>query len=181
MLIILSLGSTIHYGNKYINKRDFKDLRNASIDKTINSEVLSNKLNGLKWISCLEPNNPKKEVKRLLEVMEIIKSDNSNKSIITDYQFISVALSIYDFSQSHVWFINHVANQKNDSKFYKIYKDFFIKNLKKNKIKKAYIVKPLWGGNEVFENGLSLECFKKEKVTEILDVYTLKACNELKE
>ena len=180
MLIILSLGSTLHYGNKYINKRDFMDLRNASMSKTINSEKLSDKLSGLKWISCLMPNNPKKEIEQLLEVMKIIKNDNANKSIITDYQFISVALSIYDFSQSHVWFINHVVNQKNDSKYYKIYKDFFIKNIKRNKIKKAYLVKPLWGGNEVFENGLNSDCYKKEKITEILDVYTLKECKELK-
>ena len=180
MLIILSLGSTIHYANKYINKRDFMDLRNASMSKTINSEILSDKLSGLKWISCLMPNNPKKEIEQLLEVMKIIKNDNANKSIITDYQFMSVALSLYDFSQSHVWFINHVANQKNDSKYYKIYKDFFIKNIKRNKIKKAYLVKPLWGGNEVFENGLNSDCYKKEKITEILDVYTLKECKELK-
>ena len=120
MLIILSLGSTIHYANKYINKRDFMDLRNVSMDKTIDSKKLSSKLSGLKWVSCLQPNNPEKEIAQLLEVMEIIKNDNTSKSIITDYQFISVALSVYDFSQSHVWFINHVANQKRDSKFYKI-------------------------------------------------------------
>ena len=122
MLIILSLGSTIHYANKYINKRDFMDLRNASMSQTINSQILSNKLTGLKWISCLQPKNPKKEVEQLLEVMKIIKNDNANKSIITDYQFISVALSIYDFSQSHVWFINHVANQKNESKYFSVQK-----------------------------------------------------------
>ena len=76
--------------------------------------------------------------------------------------------------------IHQRKNQKNDSKYYKIYKDFFIKNIKRNKIKKAYLVKPLWGGNEVFENGLNSDCYKKEKITEILDVYTLKECKELK-
>ena len=181
MLIILALGSTTHYGHKYVHKRDFMDLRNASMDKAINSQVLTNKLVGLKWISCLQPNNPKKEITQLLEVIKIIKNDSANKSIITDYQFISVALSIYDFSQSQVWFINHVANQKSESKYYKTYKEFFIKNLKVNKIKKAYLVKPLWGGNEVFENGLNSDCFEKKKITEILDVYFLKECNELKD
>ena len=179
MLIILSLGSTIHYANKYINKRDFMDLRNVSMDKTIDSKKLSSKLSGLKWVSCLQPNNPEKEIAQLLEVMEIIKNDNTSKSIITDYQFISVALSVYDFSQSHVWFINHVANQKNESKYYDTYKKFFIENLKKNKIIKAYVIKPMWGGNEVFEKGLSADCYEKKKITEILDVYLLKECNEL--
>ena len=53
------------------------------------------------------------------------------------------------------------------------------KNLKKNKIIKAYVIKPMWGGNEVFEKGLSADCYEKKKITEILDVYLLKECNEL--
>ena len=65
MLIILALGSTIHYANKYINKRDFMDLRNVSMDKTIDSKKLSSKLSGLKWVSCLQPNNPEKEIAQL--------------------------------------------------------------------------------------------------------------------
>ena len=58
-------------------------------------------------------------------------------------------------------------------------RNFFIKNLKKNKIIKAYVIKPLWGGNEVFEKGLSPDCYEKKKITEILDVYLLKECKEL--
>ena len=78
--------------NKYINKRDFMDLRNVSMDKTIDSKKLSSKLSGLKWVSCLQPNNPEKEIAQLLEVMEIIKNDNTSKSIITDYQFFDTLL-----------------------------------------------------------------------------------------
>ena len=148
--------------------------------KAVDAQILDDKLRGLKWISCLKPNNPKKEISLLLEVIDIIKNDKRNKSIITDYQFISVILSLYDFSPSHVWFINHVVHQDKESKYFKKYKQLFVNQLKENKIEIAYLIKPLWQTNEVFETGLNINCFKKIKVTEILDSYILQECEDLK-
>ena len=112
--------------------------------------------------------------------MNIIKNDQRNKSIITDYQHISVILSSYDFSPSQVWFINHVAKQDKKSKYFKMYKRLFINQLNQNKIEVAYVIKPLWGNDDVFEKSLSQNCFEKTKVTEILDSYILQECEELK-
>ena len=41
------------------------------------------------------------------------------------------------------------------------------------------MVKPLWGGNEVFLKALNNNCVKKNKITEILDSYLLEQCVEL--
>ena len=38
------------------------DLRNANFDTVIDASVIDHKLKGLKWISCLNPDNPKKEI-----------------------------------------------------------------------------------------------------------------------
>ena len=179
LLLILAFCSTAHYGYKYIHKRDFMDLRKANMKNSIDAGVFDVKLKGLNWTSCFFPNNQKKEVDLLSSAIKIIKNDKRNKSIITDYQFISVILSSYDHSSSHVWFINHVVNQNPESRFYKKYKDLFINNLKKNKIQIAYVVKPLWGGNDVFEKGLNSNCYKKVKLTEIMDAYIILNCNEL--
>ena len=73
-----------------------------------------------------------------------------------------------------------MVNQEKESKYFKSYKKIFIEQLKENRIEVAYTIKPLWGGNEVFEKGLSKNCFKKIKITEILDIYILQNCNELK-
>ena len=179
-LIFLTFFSTAYYGYKYIHKRDFMDLRKANMENAIDAKILHNKLRGLKWISCLKPDNPKKEISQLLEAIDIIKNDGRNKSIITDYQFISVILSSYDFSPSQSWFINHVVHQKKESKYFKKYKRLFINQLKENKIEIAYVIKPLWQSNEVFEEGLSKNCMKKMRITEILDGYLLQPCEELK-
>ena len=56
----------------------------------------------------------------------------------------------------------------------------FINQLQKNKIEIAYLIKPLWQSNEVFEEGLSKNCMKKIRITEILDGYLLQPCEELK-
>ena len=156
------------------------DLRKANMEEALDAQVLDSKLRGLKWISCLKPDNPKKEISQLLEVIDIIKNDERNKSIITDYQFISVILSSYDFSPSQVWFINHVVHQDKKSKYFKKYKQLLINQLKKNKIKIAYVIKPLWQSDEIFEAGLSKNCIKKIEISEILDGYLLLPCEELK-
>tara|TARA_B100000315_G_scaffold130375_1_gene119992 strand:- start:8309 stop:9901 length:1593 start_codon:yes stop_codon:yes gene_type:complete len=179
-LIFLTFSSTAHYGYKYIHKRDFMDLRKVKMENAVDAKILDNKLRGLKWISCLRPNDPKKEISQLLEVIDIIKKDKRNKSIITDYQFISVILSSYDFSPSQVWFINHVVHQDKKSKYFKKYKQLLINQLKENKIKIAYVIKPLWQSDEVFETGLSKNCIKKIEISEILDGYLLLPCEELK-
>ena len=120
------------------------------------------------------------EISKLKEAINIIRNDKKNKTIVTDYQFISVILSSYDNSPNQVWFINQILGQGEESKFFKIYKNFFIDKLKENKIEIIYIVKPLWSGDKFFEKGLDKNCIKKTKITEILDSYLLQQCVELK-
>ena len=178
-LIILSIGSTAHYGNKYINKRDFMDLREANFNQAIKGEIIDEKLKGLKWISCHYPQNTEEEVNNLQEAINIIKKDERTKSIITEYQFISVILSKYDYSPSQVWFINHVVNHDKDSKFYKNFTKMFLNKIKKNNIKIVYLVKPFWDTNLVFEKSINKNCYKKISINKILDEYLINDCDDL--
>ena len=177
--ILLSVISSMHYTNKYILTRDFADLSEVNLKNTIDAKILDEKLSGLKWITPLYPSEPKKEITRLNKAINIIKNDPRNKTIITDYQFISVILSTYDNSPSQVWFINHILNEDKESKYFKIYKDFFINKLRENKVKIVYIVKPMWAGDKFIERGFDKDCLKKTKITEILDSYLLEQCIEL--
>ena len=87
--------------------------------------MLDKKLSGLKWITPFYQDNPKKEILLLKEAINKIDNDNRKKIIITDYQFISVVLSLYDYSPSQVWYSYHV-NPIKGSKYFKIHKKFFI-------------------------------------------------------
>ena len=180
ILLLFTICSTIHYWNKYIHKRDFMDLRKANFSQTIDARILDKKLNGLKWISCLNPNDPNKEVLNLKESINLIKDDERKKGIITEYQFISVILSTYDYSPTEVWFMNHVVNLEKDSKFFKSYQNLLINKIKKHKIEIFYLIKPFWNDDKLFEKGLDENCYKKTRLTEILDAYLLQECDELK-
>jgi hypothetical protein len=178
-IIFLTIGSTINYSYKYINKRDFWDLRNVDLSDSLNAKVLDKKMNGLKWKTVLYPNSSKDEINNLTNAIEIIKKDKKIKSIITDYQFISVVLSTYDFSPSQVWFEYHV-NPSRESKFHKSYKNFFEKVLISNNVKIIYLVKPMWGGEKTVENVLDQDCYIKQDITKILSSYLLTECDDLK-
>ena len=178
LLLFLSIISTSYYAYKYIHKRDFMDLRNTNIEKAVNAKIIDKKLSGLKWITPLYPKNPQKEIFNLKQTIAILKKDERVKTIITDYQFISVIMSIYDNSPSQVWFGYHV-NPEKGSKYFEIYKNFLINKIKENKVEVVYVVKPLWGGNDVFEKVLNKECILKNNINTSLDSYLLQECNEL--
>ena len=178
ILIFINISSALHYGNKYIHKRDFMDLSNANRNIAIDAKILDKKLKGLKWITPIHPKNPKEEINMLIEAINIIKKNNTSKAIITDYQFISVILDEYDKSPSQVWFTFH-ANPEKGSKYFKMYKDFYVKKIKENNVKTIYLVKPLWGGDDIFENTFNKKCYEKINETNILDKYILMNCSDL--
>ena len=62
----------------------------------------------MRWITHHYPENPKKEIENLLNTMKIIKNDKQKKMIVTDYQFISVILSIKDNSAARIWWRHHI-------------------------------------------------------------------------
>ena len=179
VLILLSISSTIYYGVKYIDKRDFMDLRKISMENSIDAKILDEKLSGLKWKTPLYPENPQLEISNLKEAISVIKNDNRKKIIVTDYQFISVILSTYDYSPNKYWFKHHAYPSSKDHKYFERYRNFIISKLKENKIEIIYTIKPLWGEDDVLETILSDKCVEKSTVTEILDSQLLLKCEDL--
>jgi len=179
LLIFLCTSSTVYYGHEYINKRNFMDLDNANISKAIDAKFFDKKLSGLKWITPQYPDNPKTEMSKLQEVIQIIKNDTSNKVIVTDYQFISVILSSYDNSPNKVWYSFHVYPSKGD-KYFDIYQKFFVERIKDRKIETVYTIKPLFGDNDVLKDVLEDSCVSKIIVNDILEKHLIKKeCNQM--
>ena len=149
-----------------------------NIKLAINAKELDNKLDGLKWITYNYKEKPKEEINKLKQAINIIKKDTKNKTLVTDYQFISVILSIYDYSPNAYWFKHHVYPVKGH-KYFEIYRNFFINKLKENKIEIVYTIKPLWGDDDVLDSILDNKCVKKSKITDILDSHLLLDCKDL--
>ena len=153
------------------------DLHKANFKNAIDAKFLHINLKGLKWLTPQYLNDPKKELIILKEAIEIIEQDKLKKVIITDYQFISVIISSYDFSPNKYWYKHHAYPAINHE-YFQTYRNFFINQLIKNKIQIVYIIKPLWGDDNVLETILNKNCVKKTSLTDILDSYLLK-CKDI--
>jgi hypothetical protein len=148
------------------------DLDKANMKKAIPAEIFGEKLKGLKWITFWNLDNPQKEISNLLKAINIIKNDSRNKALVTDYQFISVLMSSYDFSPNKYWYKNHVYPGINHE-YFDIYRNFFIKKLTQNQIEVVYIIKPLLGDDNVLDTIIDKKCVKKVALSNILDGYLL--------
>ena len=177
--LILSLISTIYYHHKYISKRDTLILRNVDLNKSVNALLLDTKLKNLRWITHHYPNNPKEEIKNLLDSIEVIKNDERNKMLVTDYQFISVILSTNDNSAARIWWRHHIYPSPN-KKYFEEWKDFLLSKILKEKIKVIYTIHPLEGEKNIFKGLLHNSCFSEKQINEILIMQKLKECKELK-
>ena len=175
--LILSLISTIYYQQKYINKRDTLLLRNVDLNIALDAGVMSDKLKNLKWVTHHYPLNPEKEVKNLMESMEIIKKDNRKKMIVTDYQFLSVILSINDNSAARIWWRHHLYPVKGNQ-YFNYWKNFLIAKILSEKISVIYTVHPLEGEENIFQDLITDNCYSKKKLNEILTIQILEKCNE---
>ena len=179
LLLLLSFGSTVYYHQSYIDNRRFMDLEKINLKNAVNAKILDEKFNKLKWITNLYPKNPNEEIKQLNEAINIIRNDEKNKLLVTDYQFISVLLSIYDNAPVRFWYEFHGYPTK-DNEYHTIYKKFFIEHLIKNRIQVIYEIKPLYGDKNALKDILDKSCLTKNTHTKILDSYTIIKCNDLK-
>ena len=140
-------------------KKKIYELSGVDLSLALDAKEISSSLKGLKWISPEYPINPKEEIKLINYAKEKISMDETNKIIISDYQILPSIIGLKT-SAPNKWFdILSVPDQEN--KFFLPYKDFFIKNIKKQKIKTIYII----GEKEIFlKNIFKNECFREEKL-----------------
>ena len=174
--ILICIYSTAKYHIRFNEHRKFNELEKVDLSKAIDAVELTNDLSGLKWITYKYPDNPEEEIKNLKEAMQIISKDQSNKTIITDYQFIASALKIYDYSPNQ-WHHAAVSFPLKNQEYHKQYKAFFIRNLNKNNINLVYEISE----NEDFiiELIINKNCLTKKKVSKIMTKFQInKNCKD---
>ena len=138
LLIAVFIFSTTKYHFRFNQNKKFMELAGVDFGYSIDAKLLDKKFEGLKWITMEYPNNPTDEITFLKEINLILKSDNENKIIITDYQFLS---SLIDNSKTspNKWYDDlSVPSLKNE--FFKNYKNFYFKRLKEQNITHVYVV-----------------------------------------
>ncbi len=176
--ILVCIFSVTKYHLRFNEERKFNELEKVDLSKAIDAQILSEDLRGLKWISYKYPSDPKKELENLIKIKDILSNDKSKKAILTDYQFLASVLKTYDFSPNQ-WHHPTVSFPNKEQKFFNEYKDFFINNLKKNKIE--FIYETIRKEETITEMVLNEDCIKKIRVSEMLiKIKLLKNCTDFK-
>ena len=163
---------------RFNEERKFNELENINLSKGIDAKILSNKLEGLKWITYLYPDEPQKELNNLKKILGILKDDKLKKIIITEYQVISPILDVYDNSPNQ-WHHPSVSFPLKGNKYFQTYKNYFISNIKKKNIEVIYEVSEK--KKIITELILEKDCFSKEKLNPMLVKIKLNYyCKDLK-
>ena len=83
--------------------------------------------------------------------------------IVTDYQFISVILSMPDNSAARIWWRHHIYPEPN-KKFFNYWKNFLLEKIKKENITVIYTVHPLEGEVNIFEGLIDKNCYSSDRL-----------------
>ena len=155
------------------------DLRGVDLENSIDGEEIHSELSNIKWITMFYPDNPSEEISNINLALQTLREDESNKMIVTDYQFISVFLKQYDFSPTRFWYNFHgYPSEKNI--YFNYWKEFVLKKIKKNNIKNIYVLKPLHGETKPLENILK-DCYEKQTFSDAFYKLILKLLKKWRE
>ncbi len=162
--ILICIFAVGKYHLRFNEHRKFHELEKVDLSKSVDAKTIHKSLSGLKWITRHYPEDPMREIQGIKEAMEIIKKDKRKKTLITNYQFIAPSLSIYDYSPNQ-WHHRSVSFPIKGNKYHDDYKEFFLKNLKKNNIEIIYTIGPVIF--DTLEYVFNKDCLKSEKVGDI--------------
>ena len=98
--------------------------------------------------------------------------------IVTDYQFISVILSLNDNSAARIWWKHHLYPVPG-YKYFEYWRSFLLKKIINENIEVIYTVQPLAGEDNIFEGLIDDNCYSNIKINENLVEQKLNNCEEL--
>tara|TARA_Y100001970_G_scaffold270264_1_gene363905 strand:- start:66 stop:1643 length:1578 start_codon:yes stop_codon:yes gene_type:complete len=176
-LMIFCLFVTVKYHFRFNEERRFHEMSNINFDLSEDAKKIDIKLSGLKWITPLFPNNPKKEIQLINEAIDILKKDKRKKIVLTNYSFLSSVL-LENLNSPSRWYIPGGAVYPSEiNKHFEKYKKFLIKLINKKNISVIYIIAPV--KNQELYRYISSSCFAESNITDILKKLEIKKCDEI--
>jgi len=177
-ILFIFIFSVSKYHLRFNHHKKFIELANANFDLAVEASILDKKLSGLKWITPHYINAPSKEIKLLFEAKNILSKKQERKIIVTDYQFFSSSLN-NEYASPNKWYDDlSVPNKEN--KYYYVYKKFFLKKIKINKIKHIYFIgKHKHKMNFFVELINKNECIVLKEINELLIDFDINDCKQI--
>ena len=172
-VLVIFIFSTVKYHIRFNQNKKFMELADVNLNLALDAGKIDESLSGLKWITPDYKENPSREIELLINSKNSLIMNNSQKIIITDYQFFSSILQ-NQFSSPNKFYDDRSVPDKNN-KFYNEYKKFFTSNIKKNNIQFIYLI----GKNkEIFflDHIDDIGCVISTDLNELLTKLDIKKC-----
>ena len=142
LFILLIIFSTLKYAHRNIIEKRFNDFQLTDMSIFIDAKEISPKLKGLKWVTPLNwglSYDVKKEVEIIKKISVLMKTDNRNKVVMTNFQLFSIISNNKVFLIQHGFFQNG-THPDEKSKFYQYYSRKYNEFLEKNNIEVVYFI-----------------------------------------
>ena len=179
--LFLCIFATIKYSDRYNFDRKFHELENVEKSNSIKISSFSKSLKGLNWISPYFT-NPKEELEIMKNLFMVLKNDQTNKMLITEYNFFSSVLGENLNSPSRTF--DNISYPKKNTIYYENYKKFFINKIISKKIINLYVFEPIEINqqrlNHLIFDYISKDCFEIENINPFIKKLVLIECNEFK-
>lgn len=140
IFIMLIIFTTFKYGYRNIIEKRFNDFQWTDMSVSMDANMISSKLHGLKWVTPLNwglSRDVKKEIQIINDLKLLMKKDTRNKVLMTNFQLFSIISDNNIFYIQSAFFRN-ATNPDENSKFYKYYSQKINQFLKKNNILVVY-------------------------------------------
>lgn len=180
LILVLAILTTSYNFHKYVYKRGFIIQNNFNKNKIFKTKIIDQK-SDFKWITNYS-GEPKEEVSNIIATIKSIKlneRDSKDKYvIITDYQFIFSSFELVNVITINKLYASGITYPTVQHQSFGYYKQFFMKKIKENKVKKIYIIRPMWFTNEednIFDGMFNQDCIKKTNLKNVL-IAKIKDC-----
>ena len=177
IIFLFCIFVTAKYHLRFNVERKFHDLQNTSLENSIDSKIIHPSLSLLKW-KTYNFEDPMNEISIINKIVKELEKNEKKIMLITNYNFISSISSkkIYTISRTY----DDISFPNKQNKYYQEFKDFFLKNLKKNDISSIYLVfnkdKLEYSAKRYVYEYVESKCFISKKINDTLMRLDIKNC-----
>ena len=172
--IFLNIFITAKYHERFNVDRKFMDLEKVNKLDIVKGSIVSNNLQGLKWVSIIRQTDLPDEIKLIRESIKHLKINKNGSMLISYYQFINSEINHLVYSPNRWYTDDGVSYPLKKNKYFNYYVSFFKENLIKNKINKIYTIYPL--DKKSFDFVFKADCITTKKINQILSEHLLTNC-----
>ena len=176
IIFIFTSYAVCKYHLRFNDSRKFHELVNVDFSKSIDAEIIDEKLKHLKWITPFEK-NPQKELKEVIKSKNYIKQSKNNLMVITNYSFFSAILDKKIHSPIRWYISNGNSHPSLENKYYLSYKNLLMKKIISNNINEIVTIDIY--KDDYIDDLLSSNCsIKKIKVNKMLISHLITNCKD---